>query len=117
VTATQTQFLTTALGQSIRWAVATDQGFARRTAWAAVVSAERRSTNLPPTGGLHPRAAADSQLALRFPTLAAVPWLRGALSVQAVAGGAAASPPQSGLLLLYSIGRRENEAQTISVTP
>jgi hypothetical protein len=56
-------------------------------------------------------------LALRFPTLAAVPWLRGALSVQAVAGGAAASPPQSGLLLLYSIGRRENEAQTISVTP
>jgi hypothetical protein len=40
-----------------------------------------------------------------------------ALAVQSVAGGAAASPSQSGLLLFYSDGRRRNEAQTISVSP
>ena len=40
-----------------------------------------------------------------------------ALPVVGVAGGAAASPSQSGLLLFYSDGRRKNEAQTISVTP
>jgi hypothetical protein len=39
------------------------------------------------------------------------------LSVQSVAGGNAASPSQSGLLLFYSDGRRQNEAQTIQVTP
>jgi hypothetical protein len=39
------------------------------------------------------------------------------LSVQSVAGGNAASPSQSGLLLFYSDGRRQNEAQTIRVTP
>jgi subtilisin family serine protease len=38
------------------------------------------------------------------------------LSVQPVAGGATASPSQSGLLLFYSDGRRNNEAQTILVT-
>jgi hypothetical protein len=37
--------------------------------------------------------------------------------VQSVAGGDAASPSQSGLLLFYSDGRRQNEAQTIRVTP
>jgi hypothetical protein len=41
----------------------------------------------------------------------------GPLAVQAVAGGAAASPSQSGLLLFYSDGRRRNEAQTITVSP
>jgi hypothetical protein len=40
-----------------------------------------------------------------------------ALAVQSVAGGAAASPSQSGLLLFYSDGRRRNEAQTITVSP
>jgi subtilisin family serine protease len=39
------------------------------------------------------------------------------LPVQSVAGGDAASPSQSGLLLFYSDGRRQNEAQTIRVTP
>jgi hypothetical protein len=39
------------------------------------------------------------------------------LPVQSVAGGNAASPSQSGLLLFYSDGRRQNEAQTIRVTP
>ena len=39
------------------------------------------------------------------------------LSVQSLAGGAAASPSQSGLLLFYSDGRRRNEAQTITVRP
>ncbi|HEY0856792.1 MAG TPA: S8 family serine peptidase [Albitalea sp.] len=39
------------------------------------------------------------------------------LTVQSVAGGDAASPSQSGLLLFYSDGKRQNEAQTIAVTP
>jgi len=39
------------------------------------------------------------------------------LLVQSVAGGDAASPSQSGLLLFYSDGRRKNEAETIRVTP
>ncbi len=40
-----------------------------------------------------------------------------ALAVQSVAGGDAASPSQSGLLLFYGNGRRSNEAQTIIVNP
>lgn len=39
------------------------------------------------------------------------------VSVQSVAGGDAASPSQSGLLLFYSDGRRRNEAQAINVKP
>lgn len=39
------------------------------------------------------------------------------LPVQSVAGGDAASPSQSGLMLLYGSGRRGNEAQTITVRP
>jgi hypothetical protein len=38
------------------------------------------------------------------------------LEVQAVTGGAAASPSQSGLLLLYRDGRLKNEAQRINVS-
>lgn len=40
-----------------------------------------------------------------------------ALPVQAVNGGSAASPSQSGLLLFFSDGRRKNEALAIGVTP
>lgn len=40
-----------------------------------------------------------------------------ALPVVGVVGGVAASPIQSGLLLLDSNGQRRNEAQTISITP
>ena len=37
------------------------------------------------------------------------------LAVQAVAGGAATSPSQSGLLLLYRDGKLKNEVQRINV--
>jgi minor extracellular serine protease Vpr len=39
------------------------------------------------------------------------------MTVQAVPGGDVASPSQTGLLLLYSDGRRKNEALALTVTP